>query len=166
MRRHLHPLVLCAPFPHRTFYKPLGYAGDYEMVNMIARDGHDGGSLYAKIVNCWFLKQAPSEAHRNRLRYLENKLLEETLRVIRAERQPRICNLACGPAVEVQRFLGEQTISDQAHFTLIDFNDETREHVLFFFKQKTAYEIGLGIPAEPLFRSRSQALSSGNAAAR
>src|SRR5436309_6061753 len=26
--------------------------------------------------------------------------------------------------------------------------------VFFFFKQKTAYEIGLGIPAEPLFRSR------------
>src|SRR5207248_6444364 len=25
----------------------------------------------------------------------------------------------------------------------------------FFFKQKTAYEIGLGIPAEPLFRSQS-----------
>src|SRR5699024_11225631 len=24
---------------------------------------------------------------------------------------------------------------------------------LFFFKQKTAYELGLGIPAEPLFRS-------------
>src|SRR4051794_41583385 len=24
----------------------------------------------------------------------------------------------------------------------------------FFFKQKTAYEIGLGIPAEPLFRSK------------
>src|SRR5436189_263189 len=53
-------------------------------------------------------------------------------------------------------------------------------YFFFFFKQKTAYEIGLGIPAEPLFRSpastipaeeasapaRSQALSSGNAAAR
>src|SRR5205823_9883544 len=26
----------------------------------------------------------------------------------------------------------------------------------FFFKQKTAYEIGLGIPAEPLFRSEGQ----------
>src|SRR5207245_4762740 len=26
-------------------------------------------------------------------------------------------------------------------------------HCFFFFKQKTAYEIGLGIPAEPLFRS-------------
>src|SRR5258708_14854922 len=28
-----------------------------------------------------------------------------------------------------------------------------RTVLLFFFKQKTAYEIGLGIPAEPLFRS-------------
>src|SRR5256885_7071772 len=28
------------------------------------------------------------------------------------------------------------------------------EVVFFFCKQKTAYEIGLGIPAEPLFRSR------------
>src|SRR5205814_4619838 len=31
---------------------------------------------------------------------------------------------------------------------------------LFFFKQKTAYEIGLGIPAEPLFRSNPQCLAS------
>src|SRR5688572_31885566 len=28
-----------------------------------------------------------------------------------------------------------------------------RVTIVFFFKQKTAYEIGLGIPAEPLFRS-------------
>src|SRR5438552_1789624 len=28
-----------------------------------------------------------------------------------------------------------------------------RNERFFFFKQKTAYEIGLGIPAEPLFRS-------------
>src|SRR5262245_62512952 len=27
--------------------------------------------------------------------------------------------------------------------------------LFFFFKQKTAYEIGLGIPAEPLFRSKA-----------
>src|SRR5262249_56286114 len=28
-------------------------------------------------------------------------------------------------------------------------------YFFFFFKQKTAYEIGLGIPAEPLFRSKN-----------
>src|SRR5262245_62301811 len=31
----------------------------------------------------------------------------------------------------------------------------------FFFKQKTAYEIGLGIPAEPLFRSGKREQFSG-----
>src|SRR5262249_57214944 len=30
-----------------------------------------------------------------------------------------------------------------------------QSHSFCFFKQKTAYEIGLGIPAEPLFRSRN-----------
>src|SRR5262249_56777690 len=29
----------------------------------------------------------------------------------------------------------------------------TLQILFFFFKQKTAYDIGLGIPAEPLFRS-------------
>src|SRR5205814_6303148 len=32
--------------------------------------------------------------------------------------------------------------------------------LFFFFKQKTAYEIGLGIPAEPLFRSIPLTLSN------
>src|SRR5262249_57121305 len=32
--------------------------------------------------------------------------------------------------------------------------------LFFFFKQKTAYEIGLGIPAEPLFRSPEVAAHS------
>src|SRR5262245_63293306 len=31
-----------------------------------------------------------------------------------------------------------------------------RSLFFFFFKQKTAYEIGLGIPAEPLFRSATK----------
>src|SRR5207247_7516240 len=35
---------------------------------------------------------------------------------------------------------------------LISFVSTVRG-LFFFFKQKTAYEVGLGIPAEPLFRS-------------
>src|SRR5687767_15223581 len=38
---------------------------------------------------------------------------------------------------------------------LVDIN-----FFFFFFKQKTAYEIGLGIPAEPLFRSIGKILTS------
>src|SRR5438270_4230650 len=41
----------------------------------------------------------------------------------------------------------------QSRGLLIDSKVRARILFLFFFKQKTAYEIGLGIPAEPLFRS-------------
>src|SRR5688572_15433843 len=64
-RRQLHPLLLCSPVLYRTFAKPLGYAGDYEMVNMIMRTPYEGSSLFAKLLNLWFLRQAPAEAHRN-----------------------------------------------------------------------------------------------------
>jgi extracellular factor (EF) 3-hydroxypalmitic acid methyl ester biosynthesis protein len=37
-------------------------------------------------------------------------------------------NLACGPAIEVQRFLAEKEISERADLTLIDFNEETLQH--------------------------------------
>jgi extracellular factor (EF) 3-hydroxypalmitic acid methyl ester biosynthesis protein len=128
MRRQLHPLVLCAPFAHRTFEKPLGYAGDYEMVNMIVRDLYEGNSLFAKILNTWFLRQMPAEAHRNRIKYLRDRLIQETARAARAGRPARILNLGCGPAFEIQRFLEESPISDNAHFTLLDFNDETLQY--------------------------------------
>src|SRR5438132_2866482 len=38
-------------------------------------------------------------------------------------------------------------------FHTLSFNGCYIFFFFFFFKQKTAYEIGLGIPAEPLFRS-------------
>lgn len=127
--RQLHHLVLCSPFGYRTFHKPLGYAGDYEMVDMIMRNPYEGGSLYAKMVNLWFLRQWPAEAHRNRIKYLKRVLLEESLRGARRGKPIRILNLGCGPAREIQEFLAEDAISDHAQFTLLDFNAETIDHV-------------------------------------
>lgn len=127
-RRLLHPLVLCSPFVYRSFHKPLGYAGDYEMVNMILREPYEGASLFAKIVNVCFLKNPPAEAHRNRIIYLKAKLRTELARV-RAEGRPlKVFNLGCGPAKEIQQFLVEEDHADDAEFTLLDFNDETIEH--------------------------------------
>src|SRR5438067_4275369 len=36
---------------------------------------------------------------------------------------------------------------------ILDHSQRCFSSLFFFFKQKTAYELGLGIPAEPLFRS-------------
>ncbi len=139
IKRQLHPLLLASPFLYRTFQKPLGYAGDYEMVNMITRDPLEGASLFAKIVNLWFLRQPPAEAHRNRIGFLMEKLLEEAVRTVPHGRPTRVLNLGCGPACEVQRCLAECDLSDYIQFTLLDFNEETLAHartVLTREKQK------------------------------
>ncbi len=125
LRRQLHPLLLCAPFVHRTYQKPLGYAGDYEMVNMILRSPYEGSSVFAKLVNTFFLSQPPAQAHRNRITYLTARIVTETKRVARPGRPARIFNLGCGPAKEIQNFLIYEDVSNLADFTLLDFNEET-----------------------------------------
>lgn len=124
-RRQMHPIILCSPFVYRSFQKPLGYAGDYEMVNMMLRDPFEGSSLFAKIVNLWFVNAPPCLAHRNRIKYLVRCLNEETQRVIREKRTLRVLDMACGPAKEVQNFLVQDDLCEKAEFTLYDFNDET-----------------------------------------
>jgi extracellular factor (EF) 3-hydroxypalmitic acid methyl ester biosynthesis protein len=113
---------------HRTFRKPLGYAGDYEMVNMMVRDPIEGPSLFAKVLNVFFLSTPPVVAHRNRIEYLKSILLQEVARVARQGRSAKIFNLGCGPAKEIQDFIAMSDLSALANFTLLDFNEETLAH--------------------------------------
>jgi len=128
-RRQLHPFLMSSPFMHRIYVKPLGYAGDYEMVNMIMRDPREGGSLFAKLLNVFILSQPPATAHRNRVAYLTKKLVEETVRVAPSGRPMRVLNLGCGPAKEVQNFLSEHDLSERTEFEMQDFDEEPLRHV-------------------------------------
>ena len=127
-KRQLHPQVLCSPFAYRTYHKPLGYAGDYETVNMILREPLEGGSMFAKTINMWLLKQPSAAAHRNRIKYLTGQLVKETHRVAQQGSIAQIFSIGCGPAGEVKDFLTQEELSNKARFTLLDFNDETLEH--------------------------------------
>jgi len=127
-RRMLHPLLLSSPFLQRTYYKPLGYAGDYEMVNMMFRDPLEGESLFAKVVNLWFLQQPPAQAHRNRIDYLVRRLSETAFRTMNAGKRARVLSIGCGPAVEVQQFMAREFPGEHLHFTLMDFNRETLDY--------------------------------------
>lgn len=124
LRQHLHPLVLCAPFANNTFTKPRGYAGDFEMVNMIGRNGFEGASLFAKILHHWFVQQPPARAHRNRITYLADCIEREVHRAVRSGRSAKILNFACGPALEVQRFVSQSVLANEAEFTLEDMDEQ------------------------------------------
>lgn len=159
LRQRLHPLVLSAPFANHTIRKPRGYAGDFEMVNMIERDGFEGETLFAKIFHRWFVQQPPARAHRNRIQYLADCIETEVHRVSRISRvarPARVLNFACGPAIEVQRFAGHSILANEAEFTLEDFDDEALAHcqsallkifnarrldTMAVFKRKSIYQL-------------------------
>ncbi len=123
--REWNSFFLSTPFGHRTFYKPLGYAGDYEMMDMIHRNAPEGPSLFAKAMHLLLVSQWPAESVRNRIAHLGELFINETARVVREGRRARILNLGCGPAREVQTFIEKSPLSDHADFTLLDFNHET-----------------------------------------
>ncbi len=121
----LHPLLLRAPFVFRTYMKPLGYAGDYQMVNQILDDPRRGPSTYFQMVNAAFLQTPMAEAHRNRIVILVDFLNRLAEKARQAGRPFRILNVGCGPAIEIQRFLQSHPQPEFLSFELVDFSEET-----------------------------------------
>ena len=124
IQRCLHPLIMRAPFPYRAFFKPLGYAGDYETVNMMLRDPRTGPTTYAEVINSLYLLTGPAQAHRNRIIVLTDLLNREAVRAKEKGNQFQVLNVGCGPAAELQKFI-EQADTVDCRFTLVDFNRET-----------------------------------------
>lgn len=125
LKATLHRFILQSPFSYRCFTKPLGYAGDYGMVQLMLGDPYQGGTLFAKLLNFSFLETGPVIAHQNRIDYLV-----DTLKAVAQERasaglRTRVLNLGCGPAEEIQRLIEEDPLCELCDFELLDFNPET-----------------------------------------
>ena len=128
LQHELHPLTLCCPLVHRTYSKPLGFAGDYEMVNMILRNRMEGPSIYARVVNAFFLRIDVAMGHRNRIDRLTDTLRKEARRVASRSRPFRAWTVGCGPAEEICRFIRRDELAARCEFVLLDFNVETLEY--------------------------------------
>jgi len=134
-QRELHPLMMSSPFMNRAYNKPLGYAGDFEMVRMMLNDPWEGPNTFAKLLNASALRHEAPAAHRNRIDLLHAALKRETENALAGngpkleDGRFRIMNLGCGPAVEVREFAQSDDASDKVDIQLVDFNDETLDHV-------------------------------------
>jgi extracellular factor (EF) 3-hydroxypalmitic acid methyl ester biosynthesis protein len=127
-RREIHPLMLCAPFVHRAYTKPLGYAGDYQMVNMILGKSLVGNNTYARVINALALRNDTAQAHRNRIERLTDVLISEAQRANERGEKFRALDVGCGPAAELKRFISRSWLSDRSEFEMIDFNQETLDY--------------------------------------
>lgn len=118
-RAHILPLISESPLLKRAYDKPLGYAGDYEMMNMLYRDHAEGGSLFARAMNVYAAQEPAAVANINRLEYLGEKvrqLLEQ-----HPGKRLRIASIGCGPARELSLLLEQSPeLGSRLDVALID----------------------------------------------
>lgn len=120
VRAVLHPLLLDAPFVARAFEKPRGYAGDYEMMNMILKPAPLGNSPFEKVVHLLNVLPGIPQSVRNRSDRMLTYIQESHQK---SSQTTRILSLACGPAWELERFLTTQP-EGPIEIQLIDHDPE------------------------------------------
>jgi hypothetical protein len=97
-------LIDLSPFAARCFHKPLGYAGDFEMMNMLYRNESLGDTLFGRSLSRVLLDSDAGQAVRHRAHYLVGKITAAAVRG-GPHRPARILSVAAGPAMELQLIL-------------------------------------------------------------
>jgi extracellular factor (EF) 3-hydroxypalmitic acid methyl ester biosynthesis protein len=118
--RFLHDLLMQSPWMHRARHKPLGYPGDFEMMNGLYGNHFAGPTLFAKAVNLAFVSTPAAVAVRTRKDMLKEQL--STLIDTYVGPGPiRILSIAAGPAQEVYELLDERRkLSHELEIVLFD----------------------------------------------
>jgi extracellular factor (EF) 3-hydroxypalmitic acid methyl ester biosynthesis protein len=112
----------------RLFSKPLGYAGDYEMMNMIYAEHTAGSDLLGQALGRYAVAMPEACAVRNRVAYLGDKIVAAADKAT-SERPARILSVAAGPALEIQALLAvHDGLLERSHFVLLDQDPRALAH--------------------------------------
>jgi extracellular factor (EF) 3-hydroxypalmitic acid methyl ester biosynthesis protein len=112
----LHPLLRESPFLRRALEKPLGYAGDFEMMNMLYRDPWEGETPLGRALNVCFTNEPAAVANKNRIGYLGGLIGRRA-----SNHHIRVASIGCGPAKEIEVLLHESPeLAARLDVTLVD----------------------------------------------
>ena len=102
----------------RSYAKPLGYPGDFDVMNMVYDWERRGDTVYGMLMHRIGLEVA--ECIKTRMEVVRSTI-NRIVREKGQDRPARIMSLGCGPAREVEQFLSSPHAgSGRAEFTLID----------------------------------------------
>ena len=124
LRHKLNNLIYQAPFAHRVFSKPLGYAGDFEMMNLIYRSESIGKTLFARCLQRYYINQPSAQAVRNRVDFFVNKITNLVRSHPPMGSPIRVLSVACGPAMEWQKLLPLLPEGVQLEVDLLDQDEQ------------------------------------------
>lgn len=115
-RRQIHDVLMRSPPLHRSFHKPFGYAGDYEVMRFIYEKPFEGADLFSKALSLAFGHTTASRAVRSRKDLVKSKMAD----MIRGGRPARVLAVACGPAQELFELLQEANEIPSLEVVLFD----------------------------------------------
>jgi extracellular factor (EF) 3-hydroxypalmitic acid methyl ester biosynthesis protein len=102
----------------RSYIKPLGYPGDYQIMNQVYDWERLGANVYQQLVHRLGLEVA--ECIDTRMQVVRGKIAE-IVRTKGQDRPARILSLGSGPAREIETFLdGPHARAGKVEFTLVD----------------------------------------------
>lgn len=121
-RYRLGKFIFQSPFTMRSFSKPKGYAGDYEMMNIIYRSDNFASSLFGSCMEKAVSLHEEPLAVRNRVNFLSQKIMTSIV----GRKQIKILSVACGPSEEVKDLVGKlnQDELDKIELTLLDQDED------------------------------------------
>jgi extracellular factor (EF) 3-hydroxypalmitic acid methyl ester biosynthesis protein len=110
---------LCAgPMWHRSYFKPAGYPGDFEIMNYVYDWQREGNDIYAQLLHRIGLEVAECIGTRM---HVVRKVIGDVVRARANGKPAKVMSLGCGSAREVQLYLEDQATPDAAvEFTLVD----------------------------------------------
>ena len=124
----LTPLLMGAPMIRRSYTKPLGYPGDYQVMLYYYNNALEGDSAFAKVFHKFFVEHPLSRGVRTRKDHIVEAIEREHRRIAGAPDagEFRVASLGCGPAREIADYVRRAGAwHGYATFTLIDQEDET-----------------------------------------
>ncbi|HOO37943.1 MAG TPA: class I SAM-dependent methyltransferase [Deltaproteobacteria bacterium] len=103
-QKRLNEFFMKSKLFNRSITKPLGYAGDFEMMNIIYRNQFEGEDIFSQVMNKIDCEGTASRAVRNRRAYLYKKLRDLVTSNDNGEDR-KAMSVACGPTLEFYDFL-------------------------------------------------------------
>ena len=114
--------TMVSPLQRRAYEKPLGYPGDYRVMDYVYEWAREGDTPYAQFVHRLALE--PMECVKTRLKKQEEIILREIESADKSE-PFRITNMACGTAQEIRNLLDRKAFTSPVDMTLVDQEKNT-----------------------------------------
>lgn len=126
----LTPLLRGAPIVERAYGKPLGYPGDYLVMQLCYDNAFEGDTVFAKVFHKIFVQHPMSTSLTTRKNYVVEQLAREHTRLL--EQDPHgelsVTSIGCGPAREVGEYIEQRgQWTGAMRFRLFDQEERTLE---------------------------------------